>query len=176
MPTADSFVRRVEWESDLPAAWRPHDDTGSPVRCRPSRRFDRPAISGISTAAIIEHVDGGESADDVAEQFGLTLEDVRWAVVYETSRAEAACVNAPMQYRRHLHSTTQHGYNFGLSLISQGLNATVALPYANRRVKHLIYLKGCTADTVGVGGPIVFRRQQFDFLRLAIKMLEPSVD
>lgn len=87
LPAAESFVRRVEWEGDLPAAWRPHDDTGSPVRCRPSRRFGRPAISGISTAAIVEHVDGGESEDDVAEQFGLTLENVRWAVAYETSRA-----------------------------------------------------------------------------------------
>ena len=44
LPAADSFVRRVEWEGDLPAAWRPHDDGSSPVRCRPGRRFGRPAI------------------------------------------------------------------------------------------------------------------------------------
>ena len=89
LPAADSFVRRVEWEGDLPAAWRPHDDTGSPVRCRPGRRFGRPAIGGISTAAIFEHVDGGESEDEVADQFGLAREDVRWAVAYETSRTAA---------------------------------------------------------------------------------------
>lgn len=87
LPAADSFVRRVEWDGDLPAAWKPHDDASSPVRCRPGRRFGRPAISGISTAAIFEHVDGGESEDEVADQFGFTLEDVRWAVAYETSRA-----------------------------------------------------------------------------------------
>ena len=86
LPAAESFVQRVEWEGDLPAAWRPHDDASSPVRCRPGRRFGRPAIDGISTAAIFEHVDGGESEDDVADQFGLTLENVRWAVAYETSR------------------------------------------------------------------------------------------
>jgi uncharacterized protein (DUF433 family) len=87
LPAADSFVRRVEWEGDLPVAWKPHDDTGSPVRCRPGRRFGRPAIGGISTAAIVEHVDGGESEDEVAEQFGLSLANVRWAVAYETSSA-----------------------------------------------------------------------------------------
>ena len=50
-------------------------------------RRTRRTNSGISTAAIIEQVDGGESDDDVVEQLGLTLEVVRWAVVYETSRA-----------------------------------------------------------------------------------------
>ena len=87
LPAADSFVQRVEWEGDLPAAWRPHDDTSSPVRCRPERRFGRPAIGGISTAAIFEHVDGGESEEEVADQFGLSVESVRWAVAYENSSA-----------------------------------------------------------------------------------------
>ena len=87
LPSADAFVRRVEWDGSLPAAWKPHDDAGSPVRCRPERRFGRPAIGGISTAAIFEHVDAGESEDEVADQFDMTVENIRWAVAYETSRA-----------------------------------------------------------------------------------------
>ena len=87
LPPAESFVRRVEWDGDLPVAWRPHDDMGSPVRCRPGRRFGRPAIGGISTAAIFEHLNGGESEDEVADQFDLAVESVRWAVAYENSRA-----------------------------------------------------------------------------------------
>ena len=57
-----------------------------PVRCRPDKRFGRPAIAGISTTAIVEHLDGGETEIEVAEQFDLALENVRWAVAYETSR------------------------------------------------------------------------------------------
>lgn len=87
LPPAESFVKRVEWDDDLPVAWRPHDDASSPVRCRPGRRFGRPAVCGISTSAIFEHLDGGESEEDVADQFDLAVQDVRWAVAYETSRA-----------------------------------------------------------------------------------------
>ena len=60
------------------------------VRCRPGRRFGRPAIAGISTAAIFEHLVGGESEDEVADQFDLNVESVRWALAYETSSAGAA--------------------------------------------------------------------------------------
>lgn len=38
---ADSFVRRVTWEGDVAAQWRPHDDPRSPVRMNPSVRFGR---------------------------------------------------------------------------------------------------------------------------------------
>ncbi|MYA25216.1 MAG: DUF433 domain-containing protein [Acidimicrobiales bacterium] len=86
LPPADSFVKRVEWDDDRPVAWRPHADDASPVRCRPDKRFGRPAIAGISTTAIVEHLDGGETEIEVAEQFDLALENVRWAVAYETSR------------------------------------------------------------------------------------------
>ena len=89
LPPADSFVKRVEWDGDRPVAWRPHDDEASPVRCRPDHRFGRPAIAGISTAAIVEHLDGGETESEVAEQFDLGLESVRWAAAYETSRVAA---------------------------------------------------------------------------------------
>ncbi len=83
---AASFLKRVEWDDDLPVAWRPHDDDASPVRCRPTQRFGRPSIGGVSTEAIVEHLDGGEDEEEVAEQFDLSLDDVRWARSYELSR------------------------------------------------------------------------------------------
>lgn len=91
LPPADAFVKRVEWsDNDLAAAWRPHDDERSPVRCRPGRRFGRPAIRGVSTSAIVEHIDGGESENDVADQFDLGVDHVRWALAYEISRRAPA--------------------------------------------------------------------------------------
>ena len=87
---AESFVRRVDWHDDVAAGWRPHDDELSPVRCRPTHRFGRPAIRGISTAVIHEHVEGGEDEGDVADQFGLDVEEVRWARAYELSSRHAS--------------------------------------------------------------------------------------
>jgi uncharacterized protein (DUF433 family) len=88
-PPADYFVKRVEWHDDAAAQWRPHDDPLSPVRMNPEVRFGRPAIGGISTEALWEHEQAGEIADDIAEEFGLPAESVRWALAYETSARAA---------------------------------------------------------------------------------------
>lgn len=40
--------------------------------------------------AIVEHLDGGEDEEEVAEQFDLSLDDVRWAPSYELSRRTPA--------------------------------------------------------------------------------------
>lgn len=82
---AASFISRIDWEDDLAIGWRPHDDENSPVRCRPTHRFGHPAIRGISTSAIFEHIEGGEDDEDVAAQFDLEVEDVGWARSYELS-------------------------------------------------------------------------------------------
>jgi uncharacterized protein (DUF433 family) len=86
LPPGDEFVRRVTWNGDEAAAWRPADDPDSPVLIEPDRRFGRPNVRGISTEAIWEHVDGGEAEDDVADDYGLTVGDVRWAISYESAR------------------------------------------------------------------------------------------
>ena len=86
---AASFISRVDWEDDLAIGWRPHDDENSPVRCRPTHRFGHPAIKGISTSAIFEHIEGGEDDEDVAAQFDLKVEEVGWARSYELSRRSA---------------------------------------------------------------------------------------
>lgn len=85
-PAAEAFYERLDWKDDLAVAWKPHAEEKSPVRCRPTHSFGRPSIKGISTEAIFGHVEGGESEDDVADQFNLKKMDVRWACSYEQSR------------------------------------------------------------------------------------------
>jgi uncharacterized protein (DUF433 family) len=86
---SQSFVERVTWEGDIAAAWRPHDDPLSPVRMTPDIRFGRPAIKGISTEVLWEHIEAGEDVEEVAEAFDLDVADVHWALAYETSTRAA---------------------------------------------------------------------------------------
>ncbi len=82
---AESFVSRVEWEDGIAVAWRPHAEPGSPVRVRPNVRFGLPAVSGIRTEILWEHLDADEAFDEVADEFGLSVDEVRWAHAYETA-------------------------------------------------------------------------------------------
>ena len=79
----EEFFERVEWSGDEPVAWRPHNDPASPVRINPLMRFGMPAVGGISTEAIAGELDGGASIEEVAEDFGLDMDAVRWAHSYE---------------------------------------------------------------------------------------------
>ena len=89
-PSSD-FVQRVTWDGDIAAGWRPHDDPRSPVLMTPDLRFGRPAVKGISTDIIWEHDQAGEDIHEIANDFDLSVEDVRWALSYENSvRAESA--------------------------------------------------------------------------------------
>lgn len=88
-PAADAFYKRVTWEGDEPAAWRPHDDPLSPVLMRPGLRAGRPAVKGISTDILWEHEQSGETTGEIAGEYGLSDEDVRWAIAYETSARAA---------------------------------------------------------------------------------------
>lgn len=51
----------------------------------PEVRFGRPSIKGISTSVLAEQVDDGASPEEVASDFNLAADDVRWAVAYEAS-------------------------------------------------------------------------------------------
>jgi uncharacterized protein (DUF433 family) len=87
---ADSFVRRVTWEGDTAAEWRPHDDPHSPVRMNPDVRFGRPAVAGVATEVFWEHEGAGESIEGIADEFGVAPDQVMWALAYETSARRAA--------------------------------------------------------------------------------------
>jgi uncharacterized protein (DUF433 family) len=86
-PPSETFVERVEWnlEDDVALGWRPAADPKSPVRVRPDERFGLPAVGGIKTETIWEHRAGDESVEEVAQQFELTADEVRWAEAYEHS-------------------------------------------------------------------------------------------
>jgi uncharacterized protein (DUF433 family) len=86
----EEFFARVNWSGDEPTGWRPHEDPGSPVRVNPLVRFGVPAVGGISTEAIAGEPDGGASVEEVAEEFGLDTDVVRWAQSYELSQHAAA--------------------------------------------------------------------------------------
>ena len=86
----EEFFARVDWSGDQPAAWHPHEDPASPVRLNPLVRFGKPAVGGISTEAIAGELDGGASLEEVAEDFGLDIDVVRWAQSYELSQHAAA--------------------------------------------------------------------------------------
>ena len=55
----------------------------------PDIRFGKPAIKGISTRALWEHVEAGEDMLDVADAFEVDVDDVRWALAYEISARAA---------------------------------------------------------------------------------------
>jgi uncharacterized protein (DUF433 family) len=85
----EEFFERVEWSGDEPAGWRPHAESASPVRINPRVRFGLPAVSGISTEAIAGELEGGASVEEVAEDFGLDVRSVRWALSYELAQPAA---------------------------------------------------------------------------------------
>jgi len=86
---ADSFVQRVTWADDIASVYRPHDDRQSPVRIDPAVRFGLPAVGGIRTEVVWEHSEAGETDEDIADEFGMPVESVRWALAYETSARAA---------------------------------------------------------------------------------------
>ena len=88
-PPADAFYRRVTWEGDTAAAWRPHGDPKSPVVMEPGMRAGRPAVRGISTEVLWEQEQAGEAVSDIAADYDLAEEDVLWALAYETSARAA---------------------------------------------------------------------------------------
>lgn len=84
-PSGDEFLRRVEFTDGLASAWRPAEDAASPVRVNPLMRSGRPHARGISTEVLREHVEAGEDPAEIAADFGLTVQDVDWALAYEFS-------------------------------------------------------------------------------------------
>lgn len=82
---SETYVERVEWDGDVAVGWRPAADPRSPVRMRPDERWGLPSIGGIKTEVVWEQLEGDATFDEVAEQFDLTVDEVRWAHAFETS-------------------------------------------------------------------------------------------
>lgn len=84
-PPSETFYERVDWDDDVADGWRPADDPKSPVRMRPDERFGLPAIGGVKTEIIWEHLEADETLSEVADELALSMEEVRWALAYESS-------------------------------------------------------------------------------------------
>lgn len=84
-------LKRVEWDaSRYPVRLYPFllpDTSGEerPIAIDPRIAFGRPVVlrKGISTSAIVERIDAGESVDDVAADYELGPSEIEQAVLYE---------------------------------------------------------------------------------------------
>jgi hypothetical protein len=85
----EEFYERVDWSGDEPVSGRPHEDPVSPIRVNPLVRSGLPAVGGISTEAITGELTA-EPLEEVADDFGLDIDAVRWAQSYELSQHAAA--------------------------------------------------------------------------------------
>jgi uncharacterized protein (DUF433 family) len=84
-------LRRIEWDTrGLPIKLFPFlrvesASRESAILIDPRVSFGRPVIaeSGVSTAAIAGRVDAGEDPEEIAEDYGLSNEQVQEALIYE---------------------------------------------------------------------------------------------
>ncbi len=87
----DEHLKRVEWDSSkFPVRLYPFLSAVTPSEERPividpRIAFGRPVVlrKGVSTAAIAERVDAGESVDDIAADYELGPSEIEQAIVYE---------------------------------------------------------------------------------------------
>ena len=87
----DAHLRRVEWRKDgLPGRLYPfvRGETGDApklIAIDPTIAFGRPMVAraGVSTQIIAERIDVGEGIDALAEDYGVTAEEIREAILYQ---------------------------------------------------------------------------------------------
>jgi uncharacterized protein (DUF433 family) len=85
----ETYLRRVEWNNNFPIRLYPFVSRDVSDRRRvvidPEIAFGRPIVAGksISTAAIVERIDAGESIDDIALDYDISRDDIEEAVLYE---------------------------------------------------------------------------------------------
>lgn len=84
---ADLIERRIEefdYEHELAMRWHPRGHS-VPVVIDPRISFGSPTLerSGVSTWIIKERMEAGESHDEIADDFGISLSDVHIALEFE---------------------------------------------------------------------------------------------
>jgi uncharacterized protein (DUF433 family) len=87
----EEHLKRIEWDtSRFPVRLYPFLSSGSPgnehpIAIDPRIAFGRPVVlrKGISTAAIAERIDAGESVQSIADDYELGPAEVEQAIVYE---------------------------------------------------------------------------------------------
>lgn len=79
-------LSRIELdESKIPIRLYPADTGTNVIVMDPRVAFGRPIIArrGISTAVIVDRINAGEGADEIAEDYGLETSEVNEALVYD---------------------------------------------------------------------------------------------
>jgi uncharacterized protein (DUF433 family) len=87
----EEHLQRVEWDGSslarrlYPFVRQDVNAGAKHIAIDPSVGFGRPIISsrGVSTRVIVDRIDAGESIDDLAADYGLKVEEVEEAAVYE---------------------------------------------------------------------------------------------
>jgi uncharacterized protein (DUF433 family) len=87
----EDHLRRVQWDETqrFPVRLFPYSGTGDgrgqPIAIDPQVAFGRPVLvgSGVSTAAIADRIDAGESVQDLADDYDLSVADIEQAVLYQ---------------------------------------------------------------------------------------------
>jgi uncharacterized protein (DUF433 family) len=86
----ESHLKRIEWDAaKFPLRLYPFvvppGSTERPIVIDPQIAFGRPVLArkAISTLAIVDRVDTGETVDDVAADYDLRPDEVEQAIVYE---------------------------------------------------------------------------------------------
>ncbi len=87
----DEHLKRIEWDEwQFPVRLYPFVSVetrfeAKPIAIDPNISFGRPAVLqvGVSTIAIAERIDAGESIDDLASDYGRTRDEIEEAVLYE---------------------------------------------------------------------------------------------
>lgn len=86
----EEHLKRVEWDDwKFPVRLYPYVSTeptvSRPIAIDPGIAFGRPVVlrAGVSTEAIAERIDAGETVDALAEDYDLKPEEIEEAVLYE---------------------------------------------------------------------------------------------
>lgn len=87
----DEHLKRVEWDSSkfpvrlYPFMWAAAPSEARPIVIDPRIAFGRPVVQrkGISTSAIAERIDAGETVEDIAGDYDLGPAEVEQAILYE---------------------------------------------------------------------------------------------
>lgn len=87
----NEHLDRIKWdESTFPVRLYPFlsaatSSDARPIVINPHIAFGRPVVErkGISTSAIVERIDAGESVEDVANDYDLGIPEIEQAILYE---------------------------------------------------------------------------------------------
>ena len=78
---SDRF-HQFDYDNEIALIWHPAS-RGSPVVIDPRVSFGAPCVKGVPTWALKGRWDAGESVPDILEDFGLSEDEIRYALLFE---------------------------------------------------------------------------------------------